>query len=824
MPKLEMVQTALSSGELTPRVHGRLDIERYGTGAAEITNFIVQKHGGVMKRPGSRFVAETKDSADFSRLLPFQYSNDQSYALEFGDQYIRFFTNQAPITVPTVTAAITNGTFVAGITSWTDNSAGTGVISHDAVNERLTLNSGGTGATNQAAAEQGVTITETTTDHYLRFEIVSPLPTLGVIMQIGSATTLSDIAAPVRFFPGYHIVKFDPNSNASAFIQFINDADAEFDLQVDNVNIIAGGALELQAPYLNVDVNFLHYTQSADVLFVGSDIFRPYELQRFANDEWSLVEHAFQNGPWLPVNSDASTQMQVSAVTGNAVTLTATSVDRINGGSGFLSSDIGRLIGIQVLADWGWGIITGVTSTTVVTVATLNDFDGTPATDTTSWMMGAWSDTTGWPLIPTFHSGRFAWAFTTDNPNTFWLSRSDNFNDHRPFDDDDVVVDSHALSGNTATDQVNAIRWIVSAAPGLLIGTSRAEFVFRPASTASSLSPSNREVVLQTNRGSAADVNPSKVGHLVLFIQRGGKVLRQATFNFDVDGVTAQNISILSEHLLKKGITETAYQQNDDSLLWMLRSDGKLICITHEQDQDMRSFHQHGLGGAGIVESIISIPVGPIDQVWAVVRRTINGATKRYVEYLSTPFDEDLEDTVEEAVYVDSSLRLVPSGTSVTGLGHLEGEVVSVLLDGAVHPDKTVTGGAITLDRTGLVAQVGLKYTARLKTLPIDVGVSQQTTRGNIRRIYKAFLQILASVGGFAGTTSPSAAVDDALQELQFREPAIPMGQAIPPFTGIKRVPLPGRHEQEKQVIVEHSQPLPFTLLSVVMEMDVGGS
>ena len=156
-----------------------------------------------------------------------------------------------------------------------------------------------------------------------------------------------------------------------------------------------------------------------------------------------------------------------------------------------------------------------------------------------------------------------------------------------------------------------------------------------------------------------------------------------------------------------------------------------------------------------IVESVAIIP-GDLDedQVWIVVKRTINGATKRFVEYL-TAFDFGVD--VEDAFFVDSGLTYTGSAAStISGLGHLEGESVTILANGAAHANKTVSSGSITLDRTTTKAHIGLGFTSTLKTMRLEGGAVDGTSQGKIKRIHDVTLRLYRSVGAKIGPSTSS--------------------------------------------------------------------
>ncbi|MHA1567549.1 MAG: hypothetical protein ACTSX7_19735, partial [Alphaproteobacteria bacterium] len=145
MPRANPLQAALNAGEFSPRLHARVDFSKYPAAAATLANCIPFSQGGWMRRPGTRFIAEARvSSGPTSRLLPFEFSNEQAYVIESGGftspgGYFRFYKNQGQIVVAATDAAITNGLFNSDITGWADQSSGGGSLAYDSVNTRLSL-------------------------------------------------------------------------------------------------------------------------------------------------------------------------------------------------------------------------------------------------------------------------------------------------------------------------------------------------------------------------------------------------------------------------------------------------------------------------------------------------------------------------------------------------------------------------------------------------------------------------------------------------------------------------------------------------------------
>ena len=191
-----------------------------------------------------------------------------------------------------------------------------------------------------------------------------------------------------------------------------------------------------------------------------------------------------------------------------------------------------------------------------------------------------------------------------------------------------------------------------------------------------------------------------------------------------------------------------------------------------------------------------------------IIKRTINGATKRYVEYLNT-FNFDETDNTSFN-FLDSQLSYSGSAaTTISGLSHLEGQTVSILADGATHPDKIVSSGSITLDRSASDVKVGLGYTSLLKTMRIDAGAQNGTSQAKTKRIYEVTARLYESVGVEIGPDLNN------MERVPFRKSSDPMDQGIPPFTGDKEVEFRGNYDTDGFMIVRQAQPLPLTVLSL---------
>ena len=466
---------------------------------------------------------------------------------------------------------------------------------------------------------------------------------------------------------------------------------------------------------------------------------------------------------------------------------------------------------------WGWAVITGFTSTTVVdaTIEPRGPFAATTAS--LRWRLGEFSNARGWPAAGTFHKGRLWLGGTTTRPQSLWASEAGDFESFSPTEADGTVLDTNAIAIALDDDQVNTIRWITSAPRGLAVGVASGEFLVTPANSQGALSPANITADRQGDRGSDADIAPQRVSGVVLFAQRGRTRLRQLDYDFGVDRFTTQDLTALADHIAGPGFVETAYADLPDGTFYGLRGDGLIAALTFDTGQQLRAWTLLSLGGDAVVESIAAVPdpSGVGTDLYCAVARTLAGVTTRSVEFIASPFRPEIDDAAS-AFMVDAGLTY--SGgpvNTVAGLSHLEGRTVQVVADGSVRQPQLVAGGIVPI--TGPAASlvhVGLAYRARIVDLPPEAAaVPGSTAQGQTKRVVKVTLRLLASGGGSVG------GLDSRREALAFRTIDMDMGEAVPLFTGDRDVTTFSRWGPNGQVEIVHDEPLPFTLLAIIKEV-----
>ena len=566
-----------------------------------------------------------------------------------------------------------------------------------------------------------------------------------------------------------------------------------------------GSAVEIATPYLTAELFDIKFAQSADVMYIVHPNHAARKLSRTSHINWTLTQIDFTKGPMQDPNTTTTTLNPGQTAVGTGVSLAASATTGINGGAGFASTDVGRFVFLH----GGYAKITAFTDTTNVTIEILTTLSASTATE--NWRLGAFSDTTGHPSTVTFFEQRLVFAGTTEQPQTVFFSKSGDY-ENMDANIGGTIADSDAIIYTIASNQVNAIRFM-TATRTLIIGTAGGEFSVSGGGSDVAITPTNILIKKQSNHG-AANLDALAVGNVTLFMQRARRKMRELAYNFDVDGYIAPDMTILAEHITEGGITQMAYQQEPNQIIWLVRGDGELVGFTYQREQQVTAWHRHIFGGAfgsgkAVCESVAVIPTDDTEyEVYVIIKRTINGATKRYIEVLNTFDFTNTDNTTFN--FLDSQLDYNGSATTtISGLSHLEGQTVSILADGATHADKVVSSGSISLDRSATKVKVGLSYTSLLQTMRIDAGARDGTSQSKTKRIYEITIRLFESVGVEVGPDLNN------LERIPFRSSANAMNQGITPFTGDKEVEFRGNYETDGFVFVRQTQPLPLTILSL---------
>jgi hypothetical protein len=663
MVKTTVAFTNFTAGELSPRLDGRTDLGKYFNGCKTLENMVVHPHGAATRRPGTKFIHEVKTSSAQTRLIPFEFSTTQTYILELGNQYIRFFKDNGIITESNKT--------ISGATQ-----ANPGVIT----------------ATSHGYSNG---------DHVIISSVVGMTELNGKTFKVANKTTNT-----------FQIQDVDGNNvNTTGYTAYGSAG-------------VANKIYEIASPYVTADIPTVKFAQSADVMYLVHPGYAIRKLTRSGHTSWTLSTPSLSGSPSPTLNNT----------------------------------------------------------------------------------------TDKYPSSVSFFEQRLVFAGSNDNPQTLWFSKSGDLENFTTGSND-----TDAMVYTIASNKVNAIRYI-SAQRSLIVGTVGGEFVVSASGTTQPITPTNVQIQKQSSYGSA-NVDAVQIENVTMFLQRAKRKIRELTYNLNIDQYQATDMTLLAEHVTENGITEMAYQQEPDSILWCVRGDGTLIGFTYARAESVMGWHRHIIGGVfgsgqAVVESVATIPTDSNeDEFYMIVKRTINGATRRYVEYL-TLFDYGTDQN--DAFYVDSGLTYSGSAaTVISGLDHLEGQSVTILANGATHSNKTVSGGSITLDRSSTKVHIGLSYTSLLQTMRVELQGEGGTSQSKDKRIHEVTLRLHETVGVEVGPDLNN------MERIPFRSSAAAMDTAVPLFTGDKQVEFRDDFNTDGFVYVRQTQPLPLTLISAYPRITV---
>ena len=561
-----------------------------------------------------------------------------------------------------------------------------------------------------------------------------------------------------------------------------------------------------------IDMDKTYYTQSADTLVCVNENFAPFSVVRGANNStWTIsaLSLTLPKTLFTVSESNPAATLTPSAVSGT-VTLTA-------GASVFTSSHVDQYVYDNT--DFGRARITKFNSGTEVLAVTEVPFFSTDAIASGDWTLeegheDAWSNTRGWPRTTTFHEGRLWFGGSASQPATVWGSKVAEYFNFKPAE----ALDDDAISATLTTDSVNAITAMRSGRD-LQIFTTGAEF-FVPQADLDPITPANITIKSATRRGSQLGIRPQAAEGGTLFIQRQGKAVREMLFS-DVElSYVANNISLLSSHMLVDPQRMALRPATDTT-------EGDLLMIVNGTNTE--GYRGASVGFVGTITAfMLNRPqqiVAPsswttdgdfidvavdLDTIYTVVKRTINGATKYYLE----TFDDDR--TTDAAIQYYSGAvapdQAIPGTTTASGLSHLEGEAVKIIRDDIVDPDDTVSSGAVTLGAVPTVyAEVGLNFDITVKTQPFEPRLSSGSQQSQKRRI----LEITPLLH-----TTQNITING--NEINLTQGSLSGSGAVPTFTGPRKTQGFRGYDRDAQITISQSQPLFLTVLALDYKVSVG--
>ncbi|MCK4578003.1 MAG: hypothetical protein KAU50_04390 [Candidatus Marinimicrobia bacterium] len=661
---------------------------------------------------------------------------------------------------------------------------------------------------------------------------------------------------------------------------------------------------EINSPYLEADLPQLKFGQKADIMYIDHPSYAPRKLTRFGDGTWTLAPYSRTNDPFGQTDITAITQANPGQVT------TAAN-HGFETGDDVLIENVGGMLQVNHV---------------VFTVTKINDTVYTIGVDTTAYdaytsggiclLDGAAPATVG------FYGGRVFHGGSLNDPDILAGSRSpDPTTGATRYEDFTVGSDAtnavlYALT-SASTSSVDRVRFFLGTRQFLATGTYAGMLKVNGGSDAIPISGIAIESFPVDNFG-VADIMPVNFGTDIIYVQRGSEVVYSFKYTLLNDGWKSDDETIQSDELPHGGIKQITYQQGNPNQIWAVMNDGRLLSFVYSDGEGVSAWNEHATGGEGIILTVAAQPQEDNrDRVWIAVERTINGVTRRYVEYLaknpriperddfytgSSATDQDTDDLTfrnlmfyaqKRQVHLDSALSLdttqtvtitpaavtgsnisftasesifsagdllrriqikyndgdemgiaeitsyvsetevkckilqdfastdpITSGNwyftqdVVEGLDHLEGETVSILTDGGIHPDRVVSNGAITLQSQATYVIVGLFYYGRVKTMPLELLLSTGITPGKFKSVNKINLMFRNTLGISYGTDPYN------MQKIAFRSGVQYTDRPPLLFSGVQEHPGFDNYGEQRAMWVVQTMPYPCTLNSLVMDME----
>lgn len=573
-------------------------------------------------------------------------------------------------------------------------------------------------------------------------------------------------------------------SRTLSYVLVLNDGYMRF---VRNGEYIkdAGNPVEITIPYADADLATIRYTQVGSTIFFVHGNYPPKILTRTSDTSWALADATF--------TYNAVTDFWYENYFIKFKIISGTTAFKL--GDNFTIAATAGTVADPAPTNTGNGTIVAVsfknsapTETWTVTCiyADSNRQEWSVSGSVSGTKILTWH-TNEYPKTITFHEQRLYFGGTNTRPQTIWAS---NIADYTNFTQG--AQDSNALQFTIASNQYDELIHLTSARY-LLPLTYGGEFSMT-GSTTTGITPSTVRIAPQTYHGSN-DCMPIKIGNQVLFVQRDNSKVRAISYSVAEDVNQAPDISVLAEHLVSVGVSEATFAQSPDYISWWIRNDGVLLSCVHMVDFGMTGWSAHTTDG--IFEHLTSIPESAQDSVYLIVKRTINGSDKRYIEFFNY-YDD---------VYTDCAIQLSSetAKTNWTGLSHLEGKEVYPVGDGQVLPKVTVSGGAIIVSKAVSNIVIGMPYVPTVTLQHPNVSNQFGSSQAGVLSISKIAVNLHNTIGLTINN-----------KDIPFRQFNTSMDTAIQPFTGIKEVKNIGWSNNEN-VTFTQPYPLPWSLLSVTL-------
>ncbi len=578
-------------------------------------------------------------------------------------------------------------------------------------------------------------------------------------------------------------------SRTAAYLIVMNGGKIEFIKDRAFIETTPGTRYQIPCPYAEAELPYIKRTQVGTKMYFVHPDHPPKVLNRNSDTDWTLTDVNFK---WKAVTERTYSNYWIKFkilrgttdfVVGDSFTIDSSTKTVTPGSGNTGNGTIGKIEVESGAPSETWTITCDYKDD--------NKQEWTVVGSTSGELIADWYSG-NYPAAVTVFQQRLYFGGTLKDPQKVWGSKISDYVDLTGGTNDDDGVQFTPDSG-----EFDQIVHLVSTRQ-LIPLTYSSEYSITGGST-KGITPTNFKISSQTHHGTS-DVVPIRIGQEVLFVPRGENKLRAIGYSVQEDVNVAPDISALAEHLGQDGFKDMTFSQDPDYIAFIVSGNGDLLSLTHIKDFEITGWGK--ITTDGTFENVETIPNGTIDEPFVIVNRTINGTTKRYIEYID---------------YVDGaqtqSALFGTSGTPTknwSGLDHLEGKTVDVKADGFVHPQVTVQGGAITLLNSATEIEVGLPYKTTIELLHPDVALPDGTSQGRTVSTHEVTVRLQDTTGLWIN----GVVVD------QFRNFNDPLGIQVTPFTGDLKINTLG-WDSPNNLLIEQQIPMPFTLLGVIQKITI---
>jgi len=751
--------TAFNSGELSPNMDGRTDLQIYKKGVSHLENFTILPQGGVERRPGTEFIAKTNNGngSAAARLIPFEFSTDVVYVVEIGNTYARVFDSAGTSyavtgTVPYLQAEIRDIQFISRFDTL--------ILTHpNHPPQQLQRTS--------TVPEFSISAIDFIYPHFLDENTTTTTITPSGTLTVGGSATLT--------------------ASASLFTSTMATTNKETFIKVrhprsGSTKRVTGSALTGTGTSSELDVSFSDWKLETDGTWTGT----------------ITLERSTDNGVTFDVFAQFDTTGVASKnfIFNSPLTEGATTLIRLKRES-IVSTD-GMDFQLSAESIYAEGImkVTGFTSDTVVTGTIVSKIISTDAT--TDWSLGAFSVDNGFPRTSSFFQNRLFFSGTTAEPGTIYGSVSGDFFNNLQGSFGDLAI-------KRVPNSPEATRFLESK-ENLFAGTSGSIINVSPASTTDEIVTATNIKTIPENAFGSSTMQGFLAGNAVLYTQKDNFKIRELIFNSNTASFQSNDLNVLSDVILEGtdnvGVVETFLQKQPNQVFWCVKNDGDMASLLYERNQEVIGWSR--LTTDGDIVSGAAVSGTADDAIWLCVNRGTNASPVYCVEKFKPIRDLNW--------FVDSGVKATGTNiTSVSGLGHLEGKKVQVVSDDNFHSEQTVSGGSITIDRKSSTIVAGLKYDSIMRTLPIEPTLAQRLPNSRVKGLTKAILRFRNTKGAKVGEFNKQ------LTSLPVLNTSDITGQPINVETGQFKFFIRNDWTREKILEVKQDLPYPMTVISLAL-------